>query len=142
MKITLAACLMLFLWSCRGLPEEKPNDAAAQHAHQMDLIRRHLDNGDIQRAQNALQGALKSGYEHPMAFFLQGRIHCAAGTQAGYAASIPWFEKAISASPAWIETALVISTSLHPRRTSHSGHDNYLKKLTHSSQTAPLVPMD
>ena len=102
---------LICLCGCRPIPEDKPNDQAAEHAKQMDVIRKHLDNGDIQRAQDALQAALASGYEHPMAHFLQGRIYCAAGTREGYAQSIPYFEKAIAASPAWIEPRLLLAQS-------------------------------
>lgn len=110
-KHLMLALLMLCLGACRSLPEDKPNTQAAEHAKQMDLIRQHLENGDVQRAHDALQKALASGYEHPMAYFLQGRIYAAAGTREGYAQSIPCFEKAIAASPAWIEPRLLLAQS-------------------------------
>ena len=75
----------------------------------MDNIREFIDAGDISSAQAALDSAFADGFIHPMAFFLQGRIRMADGTAEAAALSIPWFEKAIAASPAWIEPRLLLA---------------------------------
>lgn len=105
----LLICCCFFLLHCSRPVEAPPNTQAINHASTMDSIQAQLDKGDIERAQTALTKAFNDGYEHPMAFYLQGRIYLAQSNKNSAANSIPWFEKAIAASPAWIEPRLLLA---------------------------------
>ncbi len=102
-------CICYCLCACRFEPEKKENPQAATHAATMDSIRAFIDAGNISRAQSALDQAFADGFKHPMAYFLQGRISMSEGDAESAAASIPWFEKAITASPGWVEPRLLLA---------------------------------
>ncbi len=105
----VAIILLFLLIACREQEPDPQQQATQLHAQRMDSIRRHIESGDTSKAQSALTEAFNAGYQHPMAFFLQGRIHMASHTKSGAAASIPWFEKAINASPNWNEARLYLA---------------------------------
>lgn len=92
-----------------GQEDVRETPQVTAHAQRMDQINAYIDQGETSKAQAALQEAFDTGYQHPMAYYLQGRIHMAAGTRAGAAASIPWFEKAIAASPNWYEPRALLA---------------------------------
>lgn len=69
-------------------------------ARRIDEIEKLIDQGLDARAQDRLTIYFADGLRHPRACDLQGRLLVRRGDRAG---AVPWFEKAVEASPRWFE---------------------------------------
>lgn len=80
--------------------EKEADEASLAAARQMDQIERLIAEGELGRARRELEGTLSSGFDHPRALYLRGRLELAAG---GTEAALPWLERSVQASPRWAE---------------------------------------
>lgn len=107
-ELVMIGRLLLFaviLTACSRTPfiDQPPtaNDASVQMAKRMDVIEDLLARGEVQEARARLQQALDDGIEHPRAFHLMGRLLARDGSRQAQVAAIPWYQRAIAASPSW-----------------------------------------
>lgn len=110
MRATLLAALLL-LAACappsnpfgRGPLEPSADEDSLAAARRMDRIQRLLAEGDLARAELAIEEALALGDRHPRLFHLQGRLHVARGGDDELERAVALFERALAESPRWIE---------------------------------------
>ncbi len=74
------------------------NDLA--DARHMDAVQQLVDDGLYDQARAQLDGLLGGGFAHPVAFMLKAQLTEQAGDTE---AAIPWYDRAIAASPLWFE---------------------------------------
>ncbi|NRA38780.1 MAG: tetratricopeptide repeat protein [Planctomycetes bacterium] len=106
--ILLTICVVLAACT-HSRKEPVINPVALANAQRIDSIKTMIENNNISQAQEQLTSAFADGFQHPMAYYLQGLIHFNVDQRKRYAQSIEWFEKAISASPQWLEPRLFLA---------------------------------
>ena len=91
-----------------GMFNDPPRASAASlaEAQRIDAVRALYQDGLYDRARAALDQLLADGSRHPQAFLLKAQLTRQAGDPAG---AIPWADRAIAASPAWIEPRILLA---------------------------------
>jgi len=90
-----------------GLPYHQGPDAAAKaEATAVDEAQRLVDDGLFDRARSKVDQILSTGSTHPALPYLKARLLVQAGD---LEAAIPWCDRAVAASPAWIEPRLLLA---------------------------------
>lgn len=96
--------LLLLLCGCqRAVVSSNPqaNVDSLRAARQMDGIEQQLARGEEMRAREALEQAIAEGLDHPRAYFLLAQLVARPGDAEAHAAAVPWYQRAIAASPGW-----------------------------------------
>ena len=75
-------------------------------AQRVDEVQHLMNDGLYDRARIALDRLLADGSRHPQAFFLKAQLTRQADDLEG---AIPWANRAIEASPAWIEPRVLLA---------------------------------
>jgi tetratricopeptide (TPR) repeat protein len=112
--LLLLGCVAALLSGC--LPPRNPfhkvagsetveEDSLAQ-ARRMDRIETLIEQGAYAEARATLTEAIEAGFEHPRAFYLQGR---ADHEEERYQSAAAWFDKAIALAPTWPEPRLALA---------------------------------
>ena len=91
-----------------GMFNDPPRASAESlaEAQRIDAVRALYQDGLFDRARVALDQLLTDGSRHPQAFLLKAQLTRQAGDPA---AAIPWADRAIAASPAWIEPRILLA---------------------------------
>jgi tetratricopeptide (TPR) repeat protein len=89
---------------------EPPSDHTLALSRRIDDINALMERGAFDQAQKQLDGFFAAGETHPRAFFLQGKLH---ERIAAHEAAIPWFQKAVEASPRWGEPRIHLAQCYH-----------------------------
>ncbi|MFW5699238.1 MAG: tetratricopeptide repeat protein [Planctomycetota bacterium] len=101
----MVSMLLLGLAACArdfgALRQPTVTEATLQQSAVMDEIEAMLDLGDYRAAEARLAEALGTGFHHPRAYLLRGRLALGQGGKQRAEAAIPWFERAVEASPGW-----------------------------------------
>jgi tetratricopeptide (TPR) repeat protein len=84
----------------------KASAASLAEAQRIDAVQALYQDGLYERARTALDQVLADGSRHPQAFLLKAQLTRQAGDAAG---AIPWADRAIAASPAWIEPRILLA---------------------------------
>ena len=90
----------------RSVVGPSADEASLAAARRMDQIEALLAQGDLVRAQAAIEEALAAGDEHPRLYYLQGKLHVAKGGDADLEQAVALFERSLAGSPRWIEVRI------------------------------------
>jgi tetratricopeptide (TPR) repeat protein len=89
---------------------EPPSDDTLALSRRIDEINALMERGLFDQAQKQLDDFFAGGESHPRAFFLQGKLHERVGA---HEAAIPWYQKAVGASPRWGEPRIHLAQCYH-----------------------------
>jgi tetratricopeptide (TPR) repeat protein len=97
-----------------GEGPHQPTAQTLKESRQLDEIQRAMDDGLYDRARGLLKTLLEGGSQHPGAYYLQAKL---CYQQANYEAALPWCDRAIAASPYWVEPRVMLAQSyIHLKR--------------------------
>ncbi len=113
---TLLACGVLAAAGCArdsghtgsGMFNQPPRPTAAtlDDARRIDEVQRIYRDGLFDKARAAVDKLIAEGSGHPQVFFLKATLTRQAGDDEG---AIPWCNRAIGASPQWIEPRILLA---------------------------------
>ncbi len=121
----LAACARDF----GAVRQPTVTEATLQQSAVMDEIESMLDLGDYRAAQARLAEALGDGFHHPRAYLLRGRLALGPGGEQRAERAIPWFERAVEASPGWFAARTALAQA-------------YLEAQRHAAAAAVFAELD
>ncbi|MFW5844880.1 MAG: tetratricopeptide repeat protein [Planctomycetota bacterium] len=109
----LIGCLpaLLLLAACtRAGSEPTVAESSLEPARRMDRLEELVAQGAYSEAADLLDRYLGEGLAHPRAFLLKGRLlERGEDEVAGATAAMPWYQRAIDASPRWVEPRLALA---------------------------------
>lgn len=122
MRRLVLICGALALAGCGGGPgderarwvgpfgENKPHASAAalEESRKLDEIRQLVDDGLYDQARTKLDALLATDAVQPQAFYLKAQLH---RQQGEHEQALPWCDRAIAASPYWIEPRVSLAQS-------------------------------
>lgn len=90
--------------------EDKHQASAAslEESRKLDEIRQLVDDGLYDQARTKLDALLATDAVQPQAFFLKAKLH---RQQGEHEQALPWCDRAIAASPYWIEPRVLLAQS-------------------------------
>ncbi len=115
-------CLLFVLAGCGGGPgderahwvgpfgdgKSQPSAASLEESRKLDEIRQLVDDGLYDQARVKLDALLATNAVQPQAFFLKAQLH---RQQGEHEQALPWCDRAIAASPYWIEPRVALAQS-------------------------------
>jgi tetratricopeptide (TPR) repeat protein len=77
-------------------------------SRQLDSIQHAMDEGLYESARKQLNGLIQDGCQHPTVFYLEAKLLYQQGNFEG---ALPWCDRAIAASPYWVDPRVVLAQS-------------------------------
>jgi tetratricopeptide (TPR) repeat protein len=77
-------------------------------SRQLDSIQHAMDEGLYESARKQLNALIQDGCQHPTVFYLEAKLLYQQGNFEG---ALPWCDRAIAASPYWVDPRVVLAQS-------------------------------
>jgi tetratricopeptide (TPR) repeat protein len=89
-----------------GNDSDRISSVTVDESKQIDSIQKSMDNGLFEKARQQIATLLAAGCTHPTVLFMQAKLLY---QQSDFAGALPWCDRAISASPYWIEPRITLA---------------------------------
>ncbi len=85
---------------------QKQDANGLAESRQLDSIQHAMDEGLYERARKQLNALIQDGCQHPTVFHLEAKLLF---QQGNFEAALPWCDRAIAASPYWVDPRVVLA---------------------------------